>query len=115
MYWCKHCQEYIEPDRNMTYRPLGVARCPQCHLTVSGNHEEPLHDFVNHGCWNVTDFGFVIGAAHSPAFDDLMTKLRELERAAMNDTSLEGQRNAAKARAMAYLLDHKSLLIVEGT
>lgn len=114
MYWCSHCQEYVEPDYSMTYRPQGVGRCPSCHLTVSGNHERPHQDYVNHGCWDVTSFGFVIGAGHTPTFDSLMTSYRELERAALNDASLLPRRDAAKAKAMAYLLDHKSLLIIEG-
>jgi hypothetical protein len=85
----------------------------------------------NNGNWNITDFKFVIGAAHTPDFDDLMIALRRAERAVAEDEprvrklprpwlgdpwshQLKRTMHEARARAMAYALAHKDIIIIEG-
>jgi hypothetical protein len=106
MYWCLHCKEYVEPDYSMSYRPLGVARCPNCHLDVSGNHERPITEYHNNGIHNVTEFALPVGAPHSPTLDALLADYHILKHNETNDPTLAGARQAAFLKARAYLLEH---------
>ena len=126
MNWCITCQDYYEPHAT-------DAACPTCGgaLAIADDGEPAVDGYaVNAGNWNVTDFGWVVGACHTPDFDALMTRLRLLERAVQEDeprirrlprpwlgdphhNQLKRERDAVRNRAKAYLLAHRGLIILD--
>lgn len=88
-------------------------------------------EYINHGAWQIGDLGIVLGACHTPTFDNLMTNYRLAQKAVDEDENrihrlprpwlgdphhreLVHARNIARALALEYLLAHKDLIIIEG-
>lgn len=114
MYWCVSCQEYVEPIYTSSIIFPTGPRCPNCKRGVSNTPPGEPEPYVNNGNHNVTDFGWNIAARSGPVIDALLATYHQLERQVnelpVSDLSrweLIRQRDLAKARAMAWLLDHK--------
>lgn len=90
-----------------------------------------MEEYANHGAWQIADLGIVLGACHTPTFDNLMTTYRLDQQAVADDEArihhlprpwlgdehhreLVKARNVARASALQYLLAHKDLIIIEG-